>query len=72
MNDNILKTLLTNGYLYTGGNWFGIKGNLDHNGILPSIGRSTKDHIYDGEHDKVTDDDMVNMPTTFEYGCHRI
>ena len=61
-NDNILKTLLTNGYLYTGGGRFGIKGNPDHNGVLPNNGSSTKDYIYDGEHSAVTDNDMVNIP----------
>ncbi len=60
--DNTTKTLLSSHYLYTGGNWFGIKGVPDTNGILPGINNSSTNYIYRGSHKDVTDSDMVTIP----------
>jgi hypothetical protein len=60
--DNTTKTLLSSHYLYTGGNWFGIKGVPDTNGILPGINSDSTNYIYRGSHQDITDSDMVIIP----------
>ena len=64
-NENKITDIINGSYLNTEGNWLGIKGNLNEDGVFPAINHSGENRgkfYYDGSHGDVNDSDVIHIP----------